>query len=31
MDLEAYRRSAESFVSQLELAYYRHYSGLEDL
>lgn len=30
MDLEAYRSSAESFLSELTGAYYRHYSGLEE-
>lgn len=30
MDLEAYRRSAEEFVAELDRAYYRHYAGLED-
>ena len=29
MDLDAYRRSAETFVSELTSAYYRHYAGLE--
>jgi len=31
MDLAAYRRSAETFVSALTGAYYRHYSGLDDV
>jgi hypothetical protein len=30
MDLDAYRRSAEEFVSGLTGAYYRHYAGLND-
>jgi hypothetical protein len=30
VDLEAYRRSAEQFVSELTSAYYRHYAGLDD-
>lgn len=30
MDLEAYRRSAETFLSELTGTYYRHYSGLEE-
>jgi hypothetical protein len=30
MDLEAYRQSAESFVSELTAEYYRHYAGLKD-
>jgi hypothetical protein len=30
MDLEAYRRSAETFVSELTAEYYRHYAGLKD-
>jgi hypothetical protein len=30
MNLEAYRLSAEEFLSQLDRAYYRHYAGLED-
>jgi hypothetical protein len=30
MDLEAYRRSAESFVSELTSTFYRHYSGLDE-
>ncbi len=30
MDIEAYRRSAESFVSALTAEYYRHYAGLKD-
>jgi hypothetical protein len=30
MDLEAYRASAESFVSDLTRTYYRHYSGLDE-
>lgn len=30
MDLGAYRSSAETFVSELENAYYRHYAGLDD-
>jgi hypothetical protein len=29
MNLDAYRRSAETFVSELTGAYYRHYAGLE--
>jgi hypothetical protein len=29
MDLDAYRGSAESFISELTGAYYRHYAGLE--
>jgi hypothetical protein len=29
MDLDAYRRSAETFISELTGAYYRHYAGLE--
>jgi hypothetical protein len=29
MDLDAYRRSAETFVSELTGAYYRHYAGLD--
>ncbi len=30
MDLDAYRHSAETFVSDLEAVYYRHYAGLDD-
>ena len=30
MDLGAYRQSAESFVSELTAAYYRHYAGLDE-
>jgi hypothetical protein len=30
MELDSYRRSAETFVSQLEGEYYRHYAGLKD-
>lgn len=30
MDLDAYRCSAESFLSALTEAYYRHYAGLDD-
>jgi oligoendopeptidase F len=30
MDLGGYRRSAESFVSELTAAYYRHYAGLDE-
>jgi hypothetical protein len=30
MDLEAYRQSAEAFVSDLTGTYYRHYSGLDE-
>jgi hypothetical protein len=30
MELEAYRRSAETFVSELTAEYYRHYAGLKD-
>ena len=30
MDLEAYRESAEEFVSELTAEYYRHYAGLKD-
>jgi hypothetical protein len=29
MDLDAYRRSAEDFVSELTAEYYRHYAGLK--
>jgi hypothetical protein len=29
MDLDAYRHSAETFISELTGAYYRHYAGLE--
>jgi hypothetical protein len=30
MDLDAYRRLGESFVSELTREYYRHYAGLQD-
>jgi hypothetical protein len=30
MDLDAYRRSAESFNEELMREYYRHYAGLQD-
>jgi hypothetical protein len=30
MDLDAYRHSAESFLSELTTEYYRHYAGLQD-
>jgi hypothetical protein len=30
MDLDAYRRTAEAFVSELTSEYYRHYAGLQD-
>jgi hypothetical protein len=30
MDLDAYRRMGESFVSELTREYYRHYAGLQD-
>ncbi len=30
MDLDSYRQSAESFVSELTAEYYRHYAGLKD-
>jgi hypothetical protein len=30
MDLDAYRRSAEAFVSELDGEFYRHYAGLQD-
>lgn len=30
MDLDAYRSSAETFVSELTGAFYRHYAGLDD-
>ncbi len=30
MDLASYRRSAESFISELTAEYYRHYAGLKD-
>jgi hypothetical protein len=30
MDLDAYRSSAESFLSALTAEYYRHYAGLQD-
>jgi hypothetical protein len=30
MDLDAYRRSAETFVAELDAEYYRHYAGLKD-
>jgi hypothetical protein len=30
MDMDAYRLSAESFVSELTGEYYRHYAGLQD-
>jgi hypothetical protein len=30
MDLDAYRQSAESFMSELTGEYYRHYAGLQD-
>ena len=30
MDLEAYRRSAETFLEALEREYYRHYAGLQE-
>ncbi len=30
MDLEAYRRSAETFMELLEREYYRHHAGLKD-
>ena len=30
MDLEAYRRSAETFISELTGEYYRHYAGIKD-
>jgi hypothetical protein len=30
MDLDAYRRTAESFVTELMREYYRHYAGLKD-
>jgi len=30
MDLEDYRRSSETFVSELTAEYYRHYAGLKD-
>jgi hypothetical protein len=30
MELDSYRRSAETFVSQLTGEYYRHYAGLKD-
>lgn len=30
VNLESYRRSAETFLTALETAYYRHYAGLED-
>jgi hypothetical protein len=30
MDLEAYRETAEEFVSELTTEYYRHYAGLKD-
>ena len=30
MDLDAYRTSAEAFVSELTGTFYRHYAGLED-
>jgi hypothetical protein len=30
MDLDAYRGSAESFLGELEGAYYRHYAGLDE-
>jgi hypothetical protein len=29
MDLDAYRRSAQAFLSELNLEYYRHYAGLK--
>jgi hypothetical protein len=30
MDLDAYRRSAETFLSEVEAEYYRHYAGLKE-
>ena len=30
MDLDAYRASAEAFLSELTAEYYRHYAGLQD-
>jgi hypothetical protein len=30
MDLDAYRQSAESFHSEINLEYYRHFAGLQD-
>jgi hypothetical protein len=30
MDLDAYRVSAESFMSELTGAFYRHYAGLDE-
>jgi hypothetical protein len=30
MDLDAYRSSAEAFLSELTAEYYRHYAGLQD-
>ena len=30
MDLDAYRQSAESFLTELTREYYRHYAGLQD-
>jgi hypothetical protein len=30
MDLDAYRRTAESFITELMREYYRHYAGLKD-
>jgi hypothetical protein len=30
MDLDAYRRTAESFITELMREYYRHYAGLQD-
>ncbi len=30
MDLDAYRHSAESFLTELTREYYRHYAGLQD-
>jgi hypothetical protein len=30
MDLDAYRRSAETFLGSLQREYYRHYAGLQD-
>jgi hypothetical protein len=30
VDLEAYRRSAEEFVSELTGEFYRHYAGLKE-
>jgi len=30
MDLDAYRRSADSFTTELMREYYRHYAGLQD-